>query len=121
MSEYLLLKEKKDELLKWIKKLGLTNNIFAERVFYHMNDSDNEKEIKKFQSKFNKLLQRDTTKIELIETYLDILYEQEEFIKLGYIKPKHHFKDDFDDIFNNRMEKISQSITEKISHNEDIN
>ena len=43
MSEYLLLKEKKDELLKWIKKLGLTNNIFAERVFYHMNDNDNEK------------------------------------------------------------------------------
>ena len=33
MSEYLLLKEKKDELLKWIKTLGLTNNIFAEIVF----------------------------------------------------------------------------------------
>jgi hypothetical protein len=121
MSEYLLLKEKKDELLKWIKTLGLTNNIFAERVFYYMNDSDNEKEVKKFQSKFNKLLQRDTTKIELIKTYLDILYEQEEFKKLGYVKPKNYFNDEFDNIFNKKMKKISQLITEEISYNEDIN
>ena len=113
MSKYIL-QEKKDELINWIKKLGLTNNIFAERVFYYMNDSDNEDEIKKFQFKFNKLLQRDTTKIELIETYLDILYEQEEFIKLGYVKPKNHFEDEFDRVFNDRMKAISQSITEKI-------
>ena len=113
MSE-LLLKETKAELVKWIKKLGLTNNIFAERVFYYMNDSDNEKEIKKFQAKFNKLMQRDSTKLELIESYLDILYEQPEFEKLGFIKPRNIFEDDFDEHFNVSMKNISKAITEKI-------
>ena len=86
-----------------------------------MNDSDNEKEVKKFQSTFNKSLQRDTTKIERIETYLKILYEQEEFKKLGYVKPKNYFNDEFDSTFNMKMKKISQLITEEISYNEDIN
>jgi hypothetical protein len=109
---------KKKELLYWIKKIGLTQAKFAERVFYYMNDSDNEEEIKSFKSKFDKAMQRDSTKIELIESYLDILYEQDEFIKLGYIKPKNHFKDEFDIDFNNRMKEISQSITEGISNND---
>ena len=121
MSQSLLLKEKKDELVHWIKKLGLTNNVFAERAFYYMNNGDNEKEIKKFQSKFHKLLQRDTTNIALIESYLDILYEQEEFKKLGYIKPKNYFEDDFDISFNKKMKKISELISEEIIPSEDIN
>jgi hypothetical protein len=106
---------KKEELESWIKKLGLTKNLFAERVYYYMNNSDNEEEIKSFQAKFIKALQRDTTKIELLDTYLDILYEQPEFEKLGYIKPKNYFESDFDNTFNNKMTKISQSITEEIT------
>lgn len=120
MNNKNILENKKDELVKWIKKLGFTNNIFAERAFYYLNDdSDDQQEIKKFQSKFNKLLQRDTTKIELIETYLDILYEQPEFTQLGYIKPKNYFKDEFDNSFNTKMKEISQDITEELTSMKD--
>jgi len=120
MRDKKVFQEKKEELLFWINKLGLTQNIFAERVYYYMNDSDNEKEIKRFQEKFKKALQRDTTPIEQIESYLEILYEQEEFKKLGFIKPEFYFQDDFDDNFNDKIKNISQIITEEILNSDDL-
>lgn len=108
------LKEKQQILKDWLKKLGLSQNIFAERVFYYMNDSDNEEEIKQFIERFKKAINRDSTDIKLIESYLDILFEQDEFLKLGLVKPKFHYENDFNDKFNQRMKNISKSILEKL-------
>lgn len=41
MKDKKLFYEKKKELLYWIDKLGLSRDIFAERVFYHMNNNLN--------------------------------------------------------------------------------
>ena len=108
------LKEKQQDLKDWLKKLGLSQPIFAERVFYYINESDNEEEMKQFVERFKKAINRDSTDIKLIESYLDILFEQNEFLKLGLVKPKFHYEDDFDDIFNQRMKNISKSISEKL-------
>ena len=43
--------EKKEKLEYWINKLGLTKNIFAERVYWYRNDSGTDEEMKKFQKK----------------------------------------------------------------------
>lgn len=108
------LKERQQNLKNWLKKLGLSQNIFAERVFYYMNDSDNEEEMKQFVERFKKAINRKTTNIKLIESYLDILFEQDEFLKLGLVKPSFHYENDFDDDFNKKMKEISKSISEKL-------
>jgi len=108
------LKQKQQELKEWLKKLGLSQNVFAERVFYEINESDNEVEIKQFIERFKKALNRDSTDIGLIETYLKILYQQNEFLKLGLVVHKPYCDDVFSDAFNKRMKKISKNITDNI-------
>ena len=108
------LKEQQKLLKDWLKKLGLTQPIFAERVFYYINDSDNEEEIKQFIERFKKAINRNSTDIKLIESYLDILFEQNEFLKLGLVKPQFHYKNDFDDKFNKKMKEISRTISERL-------
>ncbi len=113
------LKEKQKELKDWLKKLGLTQPVFAERVFYHMNNSDNEEEIKQFIERFKKAINRNSTDIKLIESYLDILFEQNEFLKLGLVKPVFHYASDFDDVFNQKMKDISKTISEQLEKGTD--
>jgi len=113
------LKEKQQDLKNWLKKLGLSQNIFAERVFYYMNDSDNQEEMKQFIERFKKAINRDSTDIKLIESYLNILFEQNEFLKLGLVKPVFHYESDFDDVFNQKMKRISQTISERLEEETD--
>lgn len=108
------LKEKQQELKEWLKKLGLSQNVFAERVFYEINESDNEDEIKQFIERFKKAINRDSTDIGLIETYLKSLYQQNEFLKLGLVVHESYCYDEFSDTFNKRMKKISKDITDNI-------
>ena len=108
------LNKKQQELKSWLKKLGLSQPEFAERVFYYINDSDNEEEIKQFIERFKKAINRNTTDIKLIESYLDILYEQNEFLKLGLVKPQFYYENDFDNSFNKKMKEISQSISKHL-------
>jgi hypothetical protein len=108
------LKQKQAELKEWLKKLGLSQNIFGERLFYHVNESDNEEEINQFIERFKKAINRDSTDIKLIETYLEFLFEQNEFMKLGLIKSTFYYEDEFTEDFNWRMKNISKNITERI-------
>lgn len=108
------LKEKQQILKDWLKRLGLSQNTFAERVFYYMNDSDNEEEIKQFIDRFKKAINRDSTDIKLIESYLDILFKQNEFLKLGLVKPVFYYENDFDDSFNKKMREISKNISQQL-------
>lgn len=114
--------KKKQQLLKdWLKKIGLSQNVFAERLFYYVNDSDNEEEIKQFYERFRKAINRDSTDIKLIETYLEFLFEQDDFLKLGLVKPTFYHEDEFTDDFNRRMKMISKNITEKLLASQEKN
>jgi len=112
-TEITELEDKQKELKDWIEKIGFTRNKFAQ-YFYNDTESENEEETKQFQEKFKKQLQRKTTKIETIDKYLKFLYELPEFDKLNYIKPNYIVDNDISDIFNRRMKKISENITNKI-------
>ncbi len=108
------LKQKQQELKDWLKKLGLSQNVFAERVFYEINESDNEQEIQQFIERFKKAINRESTDIGLIESYLKILYQQNEFLKLGLVNHEAYCDDEFSDVFNKRMKKLSEKITDSI-------
>ena len=113
------LKQKQQELKDWLKKLGLSQNVFAERVFYEINESDNEQEIQQFIERFKKAINRESTDIGLIESYLKILHEQNEFLKLGLINHEAYCDDEFSDVFNKRMKKLSEKITDSILEKDD--
>lgn len=113
------LKQKQQELKDWLKKLGLSQNVFAERVFYEINESDNEQEIQQFIERFKKAINRESTDIGLIESYLKILYQQNEFLKLGLINHEAYCDDEFSDVFNKRMKKLSEKITDSILEKDD--
>ena len=113
------LKQKQQELKDWLKKLGLSQNVFAERVFYEINESDNEQEIQQFIERFKKAINRESTDIGLIESYLKILHEQNEFLKLGLVNHEAYCEDEFPDVFNKRMKKLSEKITDSILEKDD--
>ncbi len=107
--------KKQKELKDLIKKIGFTQNKFAQ-YFYNETESENEVETKQFQEKFKKQLHRKTTDIEIIDTYLKFLVELPAFAKLNDIKPNYIANNNFSDIFNKRMKKISESITKSLEN-----
>ena len=107
--------KKQKELISWIEKIGLKPKYFAEIYAQHLYNNPEEEEIKSFYEKFRGHMKRSTTKISVIDRYLDFLFTLEEFKDAGYIKPQFHYENSFDDSFNERMEKISKSITEELS------
>lgn len=114
------MKEKQKELKNWLEKLGISGNEFAKRFYYETIDSElfeaeEQKAVKKFQDQFKKALQRETTKDELLDKYLNFLYEQEEFKKKDLVKPNCIFSNEFDKEFNKKMKQISKNITETIT------
>jgi phosphopantetheine adenylyltransferase len=114
MIDKLKVEEKQKELKEWLKKIDVSQLNFAERVYYHMYDNDNSEEIKRFKEKFKKDIRRSTTDIKLLESYLEILYNQEEFLKLGHTKTVFLFRNDFDDEFNGKL-KVLYNLWDKFT------
>ncbi len=109
--------EKIKELKKWIKKLGMTQKYFARQFFIddYVYDNDNEEEIENFNEKFKGHLKRSTTPVETIDIYLNYLYNMEEFKKKCYIKPTYIKDEIFGKEFDEKMKKISEEITNKLT------
>src|SRR5690606_4702751 len=55
-----------------MNEVGWTQNRLARIIFTELSETDNEGDRRAFQERFKKALQRDTTKIELLETFLEI-------------------------------------------------
>ncbi|MBC8237070.1 MAG: hypothetical protein H8E76_02455 [Helicobacteraceae bacterium] len=106
--------DKQNELIMWIDKIGLTQKYFAGLYAQHIYHNPQEGEIQSFYEKYRGHMKRSTTKISVIDRYLNFLYTLDEFKDVGYIKPQFHYEDSFDDSFNKRMKKISKDITDKI-------
>ncbi|KLD98294.1 hypothetical protein [Aliarcobacter butzleri] len=105
------IKEKQDELKNWITKIGMTQKYFIEQYCID-NFNFTDEEIEQYYEKFKKELTRNTTKKEVLDKYLEFLYSLEEFKKIGYVKPFYIDDGTFDKDFNERMKKISKSITD---------
>ena len=85
------------EIQSFIKKiaseLGWTQNRLARIIYTEIYDFDDDEEIRKFQEKFKKELQRTTTKLERLKEYVDILIRHPEAKNINLIfnkkLPKH--------------------------------
>lgn len=81
------------EIKRLIQQLGKSQNEAARLIYTETNDFDDEDEIKRFEGRFKKQLQRETTKPVCLESYIDILVKCHEARscnkkQLGAIKPK---------------------------------
>lgn len=106
--------EKQKELKDWIIKIGMNQKYFIEQYCVD-NFNFTDEEITQYYEKFKKEISRKTTKIEVLDKYLEFLYSLEEFKKVGYVKPFYIKRDDlFNEEFNKKMKKISEEITKKL-------
>ena len=112
-TEITELEKKQNELKYWIKKIGFSQNKFAQHFCNDMM-SEHEEDIEKFPEAFKKQLQRKTTKVNIIDKYLEFLFTLSEFEELNKIKLNYIVNNNFGDIFNKRMKKISKNITNKL-------
>lgn len=61
------------EIKRLIQQLGKSQNEAARLIYTETNDFDDEDEIKRFEGRFKKQLQRETTKPVCLQSYIDIL------------------------------------------------
>ena len=114
-----ILQQKQQELKKLIKKLFKSQKYFAEQYLIEEYVSYDEDDLKRFYEQFKKEINRTTTSIDIINKYLNFIFDSEEFKRNEYIKPKNYFKDEFSDNFNQKMKNISQLITDELIQNDD--
>lgn len=105
--------EKQEELKTWLKKIGLSQNQFADIFLLEHDDNCTEEEIRIFREKFKKQLNRDTTKSELLTTYLNYLFSMEKFKEAGYFRPQCTSEGILEPETVKMMRKISKELTDK--------
>lgn len=75
------------ELESLIKQAGLSKRLVADRIFMEREDDDDEELMDKFYESFKKQLKRESTKAEILEGYLSIMFEMTEIKKTNLLQP----------------------------------
>ena len=100
--------DKQNELIIWIDKIGLKQKHFAELYTMNLYHEPSEDDMRIFYEKFKGHMKRDTTKIAVIDRYLDFLFTLDEFKDTSYVKPTFHFKNKLSKKFIQEMMDITQ-------------
>ncbi|BCR05062.1 hypothetical protein DESUT3_21310 [Desulfuromonas versatilis] len=107
--------EKQAEIKRWLKKIGLSQSQFAELFYDEHHATSLKEEVDTYKEKFKKHLNRPSTKIELLESYLNFLFTTEKFREGGFFKPQSTSDDILNQEIMKLMKKVSKELTEKIS------
>ena len=103
--------EKQTELRTWLKKIALSQNEFAALFYDEHHENCIEEDVERFKEKFKKQLSRQSTKVELLETYLDYLFSTEKFKEAGYFRPQCASGGILDPEAEKLMKKVSKELT----------
>lgn len=107
-------KEQTTELQSNIKKLaaeiGWSHNKLAKVLYAELNEFDDDDEIVLFQERLKKELQRSTTKVDRLRTYLDVMLRQPEAEPHDVIFNKHIPQKSISCSLSKSMREISQEI-----------
>jgi hypothetical protein len=110
------MESKKEELKAWLKKLNLTQKYFAGLYCEQTYCEPSEEFVIQFYEKFKKQVSKNSKDEKIIDTYLNFLFELEEFKNGGYAKPNFYCEDFFTKSFNEKMKGISKNITDKLKN-----
>lgn len=99
-----------DQIKKVIAELGWSQNHLARIIYTETHEIDDEQEIGRFQEKMKKDLKRPTTKPETLHTYLSIILNHPESIKLDVSLGKYLPSGYLQDCLITEMRKISKEL-----------
>lgn len=98
------------QIRKVIAELGWSQNQLARIIYTETHEIDDEQEIGRFQEKLKKELQRATTKVETLRTYLSIILSRPEAKKLDFFLSKYCPAGYIGDSLIAGMRKISKEL-----------
>lgn len=102
--------EIQDQIRKVIAELGWSQNKLARIIYTETHEIDDEQEIGRFQEKIKKDLKRPKTKPETLQTYLSIILNHPESIKLDVTLGKYLPSGYLQDSLVAGMRKISKEL-----------
>lgn len=105
--------KKQKELKTWLKKIGLSQNEFAGLFYDEHHENCIEDDVERFKEKFKKQLSRESTKVELLESYLDYLFSTEKFKEAGFFRPQCASAGILDPEIEKLMKNVSKELTNK--------
>lgn len=107
-------KQESHELLSQIKgliaELGWTQNRLARILYSELHEWDDEDEIRRFQEKLKKELQRPTTKADRLKVYLDVMVRRTEAKKLDVVMNRYIPQESISSSLSKGMKDISSEI-----------
>ncbi len=102
------------QLKSLMREVGWTQNKLARIIFDELSETYNEGDKLAFQERFKKALQRNTTKVELLETFLEIAISHPDAKGTKKIYKRYSSNNLLSPLLYNGMRKISQEIDESL-------
>lgn len=108
-----------NEIKRLSKTLGWSQNKLAREVYIELHEYDDYEEIRRFQERFKKELQRKTTSVERLKKYFEILIAHPDARGIDCVFNRHVRQGELSTVFFTEMEKISRDLDGSISGGDD--
>lgn len=103
--------ELQEEIKTLLKKLKWSQRRLGSEFYYAQHGcEDDDKELNRYEEKAKKDLLRTTTKVEVLQSYLNLITQHDEFMKLGLVVPVYLKNKLFSEEMELGMKKISELI-----------
>lgn len=112
--------DKTQELQAIIKELcdrvGWSQKQLAREIYIELHEYDDEDdiEIKRFEEKLKKALNRQTTNPELLQRYLDVMRDMNVIKKADLVVPQYHSSNVLDPELEKAMLEVSKQLTKRL-------
>lgn len=101
-----------------LKELGWSQKELARKIYAVRNDIDDEDEIERFEESLKKQLKRTTTDPELLQSYLNIIFRQPQFINQKTVMHEYIESGALPGGVSGQLRQISFSLTEELLEEE---
>lgn len=108
--------ELQEQIRSLISKLGWTQNRLAREIYVELNEWEDPEDVRRFQEKLKKELQRPTTKPDRLKEYLRIIcnHNEAKSLSFSFVLNQYVQSIEFSESFKTAMEDISLEIDEKL-------
>lgn len=103
--------ELQEEIKKILSSMNWSQKRLARELYYERNDSDDEVELRREEEKIKKSLSRPTTKVELLEAYLNFIRCHKDFSVTDNVIPTYQSSGVLSEYLESEMKEISKSLS----------
>lgn len=99
------------EIKKTLKSVNWSQKRLARELYYERNDSDDEVELRREEEKIKKALSRPTTKMDLLESYLNFIRSHRDFSVVDKVIPLYQSSGVLSDYLESELKEVSRSLS----------